>query len=207
MSKPNQFFVTGIGTDVGKTVVSAILVEALKADYWKPIQSGMEPSTDSSKIKNWAPNHGQIHPETYLLKTPVSPHLAAKIEGVEITLDNIELPSLENDLIVEGAGGILVPINASQTMLDLMLKLALPVVLVSRHYLGSINHTLLSIELLKAKNIPIQLLVFNGSNPSSEEIILKLSGIKNYFQIDEVETIDVDFIQSQARRILPFLIK
>jgi len=207
MNNTHQYFVTGIGTDVGKTIVSAILVEALKADYWKPIQSGLEPSTDSEKIKNLAPNHGHIHTEAYRLITPISPHASAAIDGVEIEMNNIALPFSKSNLIVEGAGGIFVPLNNDLTMLELMQKLALPIVLVSRHYLGSINHTLLSIEVLKSKNLPIHLLVFVGNNLATEEIILKRSKIKNFINIDEIDTIDSNFIQTEAKRVLPFLIK
>ena len=196
-----KIFVTGIGTEVGKTIISAILVEALQADYWKPIQAGLEDVTDRQNVTQLAPSHGTVFKEAYRLNTPMSPDAAAARENVKIELEKIVLPDTKNHLIVEGAGGLLVPLNEHKTILDLIQKLELSVVLVSRHYLGSINHTLLSIEALKARNIPIELLVFVGNHPETEASILKHSGIEKYIIIPEVEFVDVDFVKEQAARI------
>lgn len=169
-----QFFVSGIGTEIGKTYCSAMLVKALQADYWKPVQAGDLHDLESDKIKHWSKTTGHIYPATYLLNTPASPHLSAKIDGIEIGLDDFDLPESDNHLVVEGAGGLLVPLNDHDTILDLIEKLELPVVVVIRHYLGSINHSMLTLELLKLRGIKIGALVFNGpAHESSEDFILK----------------------------------
>lgn len=159
-----NLFITGIGTNVGKTVVSAILTEALQADYWKPIQSGIIEGRDSDVIKTLISNSKTvIHPEVYLLKQPLSPHFAAKLENVEIDLDKIIIPETNNHLIVEGAGGLLVPINKSQYVIDIAKKTDFEIVLVISNYLGCINHTLLSIDYLIRNSFKIYALVFNGT--------------------------------------------
>lgn len=158
-----NLFITGIGTNVGKTVASAVLTEALQADYWKPIQSGFVEGKDSDTIQALISNSKTvIHPETYLLKEPLSPHFAAKLDGIEIELDKIQLPSTDNHLIIEGAGGLLVPINQSQYVIDIAKKLDCEIVLVISSYLGCINHSLLSMDYLKRNNFKIYAFVFNG---------------------------------------------
>jgi len=168
-----NLFVTGIGTNVGKTVVSAILAEAMHADYWKPIQSGTNEGKDSDTIKSLVSNkHTNIHPETYLLKEPLSPHFAAKLEGIEIELGNITLPLTSNTLIIEGAGGVLVPINDKQFVIDIAQKFQCEIVLVISNYLGCINHSLLSIDYLIRNNYKIHSLVFNGVfEPEVKDVI------------------------------------
>ncbi len=176
---PNQnYFVTAIHTDSGKTYASAYLCEQFGFDYWKPIQAGED--TDSNAIKNLVKRKGiKIFPETYALKTPISPHKAAEIDGIKIDLSKIKIPQSNKGIIVEGAGGVLVPLNQEQTMTDLMLHLGLPVILVINFYLGSINHSLLTIEYLKSKNIVIEGVIFNGKQTeSSKEIITQLGRIK-----------------------------
>ncbi|MGY5351795.1 dethiobiotin synthase [Wenyingzhuangia sp. IMCC45533] len=172
------YFVTGISTDVGKTVVSAILVEALKADYWKPIQSGDLDFTDTDKVRKMVKNKESVfYKSTYELTQPMSPHAAAKIDNVVIDIDKIIPPQTENTLIIEGAGGLLVPLNDKNTILDIIPPKA-KVVLVSKNYLGSINHTLMSIEILRSRGFE-PLVVFNGAeNKSSEEIVEKLANVK-----------------------------
>lgn len=167
------YFVTAIGTDSGKTLVSAIITEALEADYWKPIQSG-EPR-DAMTVKSLISNpHSLIFEEKYLLKTPASPHASAKIDGVQIDLSQIVPPVSNKDLIIEGAGGIMVPINDHDYVIDIPRHLECQVVLVSNLYLGSINHTLLSIEYLKNLKIPVKGIIFNGpENQESQDIIMK----------------------------------
>ena len=167
-----QLFVTGIGTDVGKTVVAAILTEALQADYWKPVQAGDLENSDTHKVRRLISNDKTVfHPSAYALQTPMSPHAAAAIDGVEIEIDKIKRPKTDNHLVIEGAGGLLVPLNNSDTVLDI----AQPndhIILVSRHYLGSINHSLLSIALLKARGFKNISLVFSGDeHPTTENII------------------------------------
>lgn len=172
-------FVTGIGTDVGKTVVAAILAKALEADYWKPIQAGVVPGTDGGTISELVPGV-LVHPEAYRLALPVSPHAAAEAEGVTLSLKAIlaTRPVTSRPLVIEGAGGALVPLAPGLLLADLIRALDVPVVLVSRHYLGSINHTLLTVEALRARRIPILGIVFNGPpTPASETFILKHTGL------------------------------
>ena len=146
-----KIFITGIGTDVGKTVVAAIITEAIKADYWKPIQAGDLESGDAHTVENLISNkETTIHPNSYGLQTPMSPHAAAKIDGVTIDIKKIKAPKTTNHLVIEGAGGILVPLNDSNTIIDLI-QPDYKVVVVSRHYLGSINHSLIPIQLLQNK--------------------------------------------------------
>lgn len=190
-----SFFVSGIGTEIGKTVCSAILVKALATDYWKPVQSGDLHHSDSDKVAAWndlSLPHPRFHPEAYRLQTPMSPHAAAAIDGIRIELDQFRIPSTGNTLIVEGAGGLMVPLNEQDTLLDLMRQLQIPVILVSRNYLGSINHTLLSIAQLRQAKVPLAGIVFNGPpTPSTEEIILKMTDIPLLFRIpvlDEVSS-------------------
>jgi dethiobiotin synthetase len=158
-----NLFITGIGTNVGKTVVSAILTEAFQADYWKPIQSGVVDGKDSDTVKSLISNTKTVfYAETYLLQEPLSPHFAAKLDGVEIELDKIQLPKTTNHLIIEGAGGLLVPINDTQYVIDIAKQFGCEIVLVISSYLGCINHSLLSIDYLKRNNFKIKALVFNG---------------------------------------------
>src|ERR1700753_1865673 len=147
MPDRKPLFVTGIGTGIGKTIVSVILVEKLQADYWKPVQSGDLQDTDSDKIRSLVSNDKtRIFPEAYRLTQPFSPHKSAAIDNVTIDPDAFVVPVTDNMLIIEGAGGLMVPLNNNFLMIDLIKKLNAEVILVSRNYLGSINHTLLSLE-------------------------------------------------------------
>lgn len=167
-----SYFVTAIGTDSGKTVISAALSLALEADYWKPIQAGMP--TDSNTIKKLTNGKVHIHPERYVLNTPASPHYAAGVDNININLADFELPQTRNKVIVEGAGGCLVPINNEDFVIDLASNLNLPVILISNNYLGSINHTLLSLAFLKYQKIDLKGIIFNGTpNKATEDIVLK----------------------------------
>lgn len=169
-----KLFVTGIGTGIGKTIVSAILTEALQADYWKPVQSGDLDRSDSELVKSLTSENIIIHQERYQLELAASPHQSAKKENIEIKLTDFSLPVTSNHLIVEGAGGLFVPLNEKDFMLDVIQHLNLPVVVVSTNYLGCINHTLLSIEALKNRGILIDLFVFNGEfDEDTHQIILK----------------------------------
>ena len=180
--KNRPIFISGIDTGVGKTIVSAILVEKLKADYWKPIQSGDLNNSDTELVKSLVSNiHSKFHPESYKLTQPFSPHKSAALDGIRIDPDRIILPKTDNQLIIEGAGGLMVPLNQNFLMIDLIEKLDAEVVLVSKNYLGSINHTILSIEALNKRKIPIHKLVFCGEpNKDSEEIIF------NYMKVNHI---------------------
>ncbi len=163
---PNRFFITGTDTNVGKTLVSALLCAALDAIYWKPIQTGTREGTDTATIMRLAglPRSRTI-PEAYRFAPPVSPHLAARRAGVRIEMRKIRLPriSARENLIVEGAGGALVPINGTELMTHLMKHLRLPVLLVSRTSLGTINHTLLSVAALRAARLDLRGVVMSGA--------------------------------------------
>lgn len=165
-------FVTGTDTGIGKTVVSALLTLGLEADYWKPVQSGTTPSTDTADVRAWTglPDN-RFLPERWKLELPASPHLSAAVEGVRIDLADFEISDRshpwQRPLIVEGAGGLLVPLNEQALMIDLMARLRLPVVLVSRTALGTINHTLLSLEALRARHIPVAGVILNGEEHKS----------------------------------------
>lgn len=196
-----QYFITAIDTDSGKTLVSAILCEALHADYWKPIQAGLprDSETVTSLVSN---NRTRIHPERYLLNTPASPHAAAKIDGIKIQLHDFKVPESKNDLIIEGAGGCLVPLNDTDFVIDLIKLLNTKVILVSDLYLGSINHTLLTIEALKKRNIPVKGIVFNGeSNPESERIITLHSNLPVLLRIKKEAAIDRSVIMRYSQLI------
>jgi dethiobiotin synthetase len=196
-----KIFVTGIGTDIGKTVVSAVLVEALKADYWKPVQTGSFFSRDTVEVKRIISNtKSQFHPESYLLKQPMSPHAAAELEGVEIHMDQINLPQTTNHLVIEGAGGLMVPLNRNHFMIDLIQKFDAEVILVVKNYLGSINHTLLSIDVLKSRGLKIMGIVINEEpHALSENIILQYSGLKLLGRIEKEGMIKKDVIEKYAK--------
>lgn len=192
-----KIFITGIGTGVGKTIVSAILTEALQADYWKPIQSGNLENSDTVNIRRLLSNtKTKFHEETYKFKTPESPHLAAEAENKIISLTEIKCPKTSNHLIIEGAGGLMVPLNNhNEFIIDLIKQLQTPVILVTQNYLGSINHTLLSIEILKKYSIPVKAIVFNGENkPSSEEAIVRYTSTKNIIHIPKISEINKENI-------------
>lgn len=184
----NKLFITGIGTEIGKTVCSAILTQYFKADYWKPVQSGDLDYTDSHKIESWTENAICL-PETYRLKLAASPHQSAKEENITIGLDDFQLPETDNNLIVEGAGGLMVPLSDDIFMIDLIEKLDFPVALVVRNYLGCINHTLLSIMALKHRKLKLEYLIFNGIFPPDTERVIS-SFIKKETRIIHIPEID-----------------
>jgi dethiobiotin synthetase len=194
-----KIFITGIGTDVGKTVASAIVTEALEADYWKPIQAGDLDHSDSHKVRALVSNTKSVfHPNAYALNTPASPHLAAAKDGVRIDLNKIVETKIENHLVIEGAGGILVPLNETECIVDLIQK-DHKVIVVSRHYLGSINHTLLTIEALQNRKIKVAGIIFSGDeNKATEEIILNKTGVKCIGRIDNEPYFDANVIAYYA---------
>ena len=192
MPEKEILFVSGIGTGIGKTMVSAVLVEKLKADYWKPVQSGDLDKSDSFSVKNLISNKdSKIHPETYKLTQPYSPHKSAAIDKLSIEPEKIILPQTNNRLIIEGAGGLMVPLTDNFLMIDLIKKLNVPVVLVSQNYLGSINHTLLSIQVLKQYEIPIKGIIFNGvKDIYSKEFILQYTEVALLGHIPQYKEVD-----------------
>ena len=200
----NSYFITGIGTDVGKTVVSSILCELLHATYWKPIQSGDLQNSDSTKIQQWLNNTVEIIPEAYLFSEALSPHVASKIDGVSINPAMLNLPKTAGNLIVEGAGGWLVPINESGiTFADLAEQWNIPIILVSRHYLGSINHTLLSIESIQSRNVNIHGIIYVGEPlPDTCEIIEKITGVKTLFSVPLFDKVDTDTIKLFVKELV-----
>lgn len=164
-----RIFVTGISTEVGKTVASAIITQSLEADYWKPIQSGDLDYSDTHKVKALVSNEKTVfHENAYALNTPASPHLSAELDGITINIDSIQPPKTKNHLVIEGAGGLLVPLNSTQTLADII-QPDYKVILVSRHYLGSINHTLLTIEALRSRNLQVSGIIFSGNEHASTE--------------------------------------
>ena len=196
-----KLFITGIGTDVGKTIASAIITEALEADYWKPVQAGDVNNSDSHKIERLISNiKTKIFPNSYTLNTPASPHLAAQLDGVAIDVAKITEPKTTNHLVIEGAGGVFVPLNDKDTIMDLI-RPDHKIVIVSRHYLGSINHTLLTVEALKQKGVTIGSIIFNGSPlPSTEDIIMAKTGLTMIGRIDEEPYFDKNVILDYADR-------
>lgn len=192
-----KLFITGIGTDVGKSIISSILVEAFKADYWKPIQTG---DKDTDWVASLLSHQAVIHPSTYTFKIPASPHYAAANEGIQVNPELFEIPKTENHLIIEGAGGAMVPLNDSFLVIDLIEKMKLPVILVSRHYLGSINHTLLTIKALKSRNISILGIVINGNKQTASETAIESFGeIKIIESINEEPIINKEIIANYAK--------
>lgn len=198
-----KYFITGIGTGIGKTLISAILTEKLKADYWKPIQSGDLDTSDSITLGSLISNtQTVIHPESYRLTQPLSPHLSARLDGIEIDLNKINMPLTENNLIIEGAGGLMVPLNEKELIIDLIKKLNVEVILVSQNYLGSINHTLLSVNLLKQYEIPVKGIIFNGNeNVETERYIQQYTKIKKLGNIPSFNNIDKEKVLTAGQEL------
>ncbi len=199
MANKKKLFITGISTDVGKTIASAIITEALEADYWKPIQAGDLNHSDSHFVKsNIKSQKSKIFPNAYQFNTPASPHLAAELDGITIDLKNIIEPKTNNHLVIEGAGGLFVPLNKTDFVIDLI-QPDYKVIVVSRHYLGSINHTLLTIEALKNRKINIVGIIFNGNeNRPTETIILNTTQLKCIGRIEEEPYFDYNVISEYA---------
>lgn len=199
----SHFIVAGIGTEIGKTVASAVLVEALNADYWKPIQSGALEDSDTETVRRLISNPTtQFHPEAYRLTEPLSPHAAAEIDGVRIEMANIRLPETQNHLIVELAGGLMVPLNDQDLNIDWVVQSGLPVVLISRNYLGSINHTLLSIEACRSRRIPLLGIIFNGPTvPATETFILNYSSLPCLGRIGQEAMMTKEVVKKYADQL------
>lgn len=197
----DTFFVTGISTEVGKTVVSAIITEALQADYWKPVQAGELECTDIDKVRSWTSNSkSRLFDSAFNLSTAMSPHAAAEIDNIKIDLAEIKRPKTKNTLVIEGAGGLIVPINKTETMIDLI-QPSDKVIVVSKHYLGSINHTLLTIEALRNRNLNIFGIIFNGDEqPTTETIITEITQVPILGRVENEPYIDHHVISEYAEK-------
>jgi dethiobiotin synthetase len=203
---PKRIFITGIDTDVGKTIVSAIVCQSLDADYWKPVQAGDIDKGDKYTVQTLLSNtNSKVHKNTYSLISPMSPHAAAKIDGININLDDFKEPNSKNTLVIEGAGGLLVPLNEQVTIFDLI-KPEYHVIVVSKHYLGSINHSLLTIQLLQSKGLKVSV-IFNGDeNSESESIIQSMTNINVIGRINQEDKVDKEMINRYAQQFKQKLI-
>jgi dethiobiotin synthase len=193
------FFVTGTDTDVGKTVVSAWLVARLGACYWKPVQAGNHPETDSEIVRRLTEvSADRILPEAYVLPEPIAPHEAARRAGIAIDLAKLVPPACDRPLVVEGAGGLMVPLNESAFVIDLARELELPVVLVTRSTLGTINHTLLSLEAIRRRGLPLAGVVVNGPETPHNR-----AAIERYGQVEIIAEIPwLDQVTPSALRAI-----
>ena len=193
--------IIGIDTGIGKTLASAIICEAVKADYWKPVQAGSLNHTDSDEVRSHISNTKTvIHKEAFRLTHPISPHAAAKLDNKNIVLSDITIPVTKNHMVIETAGGLMSPINDEQTNLDFIKQFNLPVILISKHYLGSINHTLLTISVLKSKGISVKGILFNGvDNPSTQEYILKNGNVNYLGRINLLNELTKKTIAEEAK--------
>jgi dethiobiotin synthetase len=199
-------FVSGIGTGIGKTVVAAVLTEALRADYWKPVQAGFETGTDSSWLTSLISNSETVvHPEIYKLQMAASPHIAARKENLHIDLDRIVEEFHKKDpkrpLVIEGAGGLMVPLNEKEFVIDLIKKLDALLILVSRNYLGSINHSLMTANICRSYGIVPAGWVFNDQYLNYEKEIAEWSGYSALFSLPLMDSISQQTISKAAGRI------
>ncbi len=195
----HNYFITGIGTDVGKTIVAAIVTEALQADYWKPIQTGAGEHGDTTTIQSLVTNNTTvIHPECIVLQAPMSPHAAAALENRTLYIGEVNRPITKNNLVIEGAGGLLVPINNKHSIIDLI-KTTDKVILVSAGYLGSINHTLLSLEVLKNRGLTCVGIVYNQLTLAKTiEVIEAMTGVPTIGHLEKESFIDTAVILRYA---------
>lgn len=198
-----SMIVAGIHTGIGKTICSAILCQALGYDYWKPVQAGNLNDSDSMCVGRWVTHANcRVHPEAYRLQIAASPHDAAQAEGVEIKREKLKLPNTSNELVIETAGGLMSPFSDQLFNIDLPSHFQLPVVLVSNNYLGSINHTLLSVEALQSRNIEIKGLIFSGEEvQSTRSFLLSKTGLPLLFSVPYFSEINSEAIMSFAKSI------
>ena len=195
-----KIFITGTDTGVGKTIVSSIVTRALGADYWKPVQCGDLEASDSGTVRRLVGDQaGVIHPEAFRLKTPASPHRAAALENVSLRLEDFRLPETGNTLVVEGAGGVLVPLNDEERIIDLAAVFGLATIVVCRHYLGSLNHTFLTIEAIRSRGISICGLVFSGEQDEDyEDFISARTGLPVLLKVQKEKEFCPENIASYA---------
>src|SRR3546814_505958 len=196
-------FITGIDTGIGKTIISAILVEKLEADYWKPVQAGDLDHSDTMTVQSLVSNSAsRFHPETYQLTQPFSPHNSARLDNVDIKIEDFQVPATHRPLVIEGAGGLMVPLNPTLLMIDLIAHLNAEVIVVTKNYLGSINHTLLTLEMLRLRQIPVRGIVINGdADPDSENAILNYSGVTYLGRIAELPGLDKEGIRAATQNL------
>jgi len=197
-------FITGTGTDVGKTLVAAIITEALQADYWKPVQAGFSDGTDSLRIEQLISNDKTIiHPELYKLEMAASPHLAAAAENIQIHIKDIlnQLPKTKNRLVIEGAGGLMVPLNKNKFVLHLIKNLNAKVIIVSKNELGSINHSLLTAAVLRKEKLDVAGWIFNEEYLNYENEIEKWSGYPAIVSIKHLTEISRQTIKVESEKI------
>ncbi|MDR3679488.1 MAG: dethiobiotin synthase [Flavipsychrobacter sp.] len=201
--------IAGIHTDIGKTIASAVIAEAISADYWKPVQAGNLDQSDTINVSSLISNGSQrVHKEAVRLTQPLSPHAAAAIDGINIDHTLFKWPVTNKPLLVETAGGLLSPISGSSTVADLLQYYKLPTLLISKNYLGSINHTLLSIEVMKARHIPILGLIINGdSNAQSEEFIETYTRLPIIARIPHMPQLSQEAISTCASSIKQALLQ
>jgi dethiobiotin synthetase len=193
----HRYVVTGTDTDVGKTVVAAALAAFLGASYWKPVQAGTEGGTDSQKVAQLAGTRARVLPEAYVFRTPCSPHEAARIDGVMVEPGRLELPSVEGPLVVEGAGGVLVPFATDLLAADLFAAWGLPVILVARTALGTINHSLLSIEAVRRRGLTLHGVIFVGEeDAAAEAAIVRLGQTLHLGRLPRLEPLNAETLDA-----------
>jgi dethiobiotin synthetase len=202
MRSPLQFVVCGTDTDVGKTVVSALLVQGLGARYWKPVQSGLEGGGDTGRVQQLLGLPPErVWPEAYRLTAPVSPHWAAERDGLTIDPARLALPAWDGPLVVETAGGLLVPLRRDWLQIDQIAAWGLPVLLVARSGLGTLNHTLLSLEALERRSIPVLGLVLNGDpHPDNPRTLAALGGVPVLAELPPLDPLDREGLERQWHR-------
>jgi dethiobiotin synthetase len=202
-----RYFISGIHTDAGKTVASAVLVRALGAAYWKPVQAGDLELSDTCRVQRYLKHIPiKVYPEAYRLPHPLSPHASAARAGISIDPQQLCVPKHETPLVIEGAGGLLVPLNANTLYIDVIAQFEAQVILVSRMYLGSINHTLMSVEALKNRGIPLYGILFNGAeNRETESIIASMTGARILGRLEESVLLDAAYFDREAEKIRELL--
>jgi dethiobiotin synthetase len=208
----NNIFITGIGTGVGKTITSACVAEALGANYWKPIQAGLQDVTDSQTVRALLSDNTHVKEELYRLHMPASPHLAAAREGISLQEDRIvqrakDLQQPDVPLVIEGAGGLMVPISKNVFTIDLIKALEARVIIVAQNYLGSINHSLLTAMALKQADIPVIGWIFSGDHHSNEDDVVKWSHYPRIARIPRVRKVTREFVSMQAELLQPALLQ
>jgi len=202
-----RIFITGIGTGVGKTVTSACVVEALQADYWKPVQTGLTEGTDTDTVKSLISNPVSVcHREAYCLEAPASPHLAARLEDVNINVKRIlelahSIQPSNRSLVIEGAGGLMVPLTEQVFTIDFIQQLEAKVIIVAQNYLGSINHALLTAQVLRQRGIPVLGWIFSGEYHSNETEVIGWSGYPLLGRIPHTALVDRAFVKEQAEKL------
>lgn len=202
-----RIFITGIGTGVGKTLTAACVTEALQADYWKPVQTGLIEGTDTDTVRSLLSNPVSVcHKEAYCLQEPASPHLAARLEQVTINVDSIleqanALQTGNRPLVMEGAGGLMVPLNEDTFTLDFIQQLQAKVIIVAQNYLGSINHALMTARMLQYNKVPVLGWIFSGEPHTNEEDVIAWSGYRKIGRLPQAAAVNKAFVKEQAAKL------